>query len=226
MKRIQQSLVLLTTAVLLVFVVPACSKKKNNDTPSEKPGKIQGLGDMAGVPTGTDFSLPANVSLATSIVGSSCDSNYERGSGEMVDVCVVFLNSSTSSITLTLPSGLFILAENDTRDQHGIVLQETKIALKPGAFTRVSLGSYCVNLGKSISGRDKKYRFGKVTDSKLVRELISLLAGKKINKEDYLPNYTGYGEAAGVAQDAIWAISDGEGLDAEIKANIAALPNK
>lgn len=225
-KRFTKGVALLTTIVTLVFVMPACKKSNKNDGPNEQPGKITGLGEMAGVPTGSDFALPANISLAGSIFGSDCDSTYERGSGELVDVCVAFFNGSSTEITLTIPAGLFILAENAGDNQHGIVLQETKILLKAKAVTRVSLGAFCVNAHKSGSSRDKKYNFGKITDSKLIRELIALLAGKKINMEDYGQDYSGYYDATDVAQEAIWAITDFEGLTAEIKSQIAALPNK
>lgn len=224
MTKIKQALVLLTATLMLALVLPACKKDKKNG-PSERPGKIAGMGDQPGTPAGDAFNLPAGVSLAWKIKGDDCDSTYEVGSGSLVDVCVALFNSTNADITLVLPAGLVILAES-TENQHGIILQETKILLKAGIITRCTLGSYCVNGGKHASSSDDVYSFGPVTNSVLIKELLDLLKGKKVNKEDYKDDYSGYYDAIGVLQDAIWAITDYTGLAKENKDAIAALPNK
>lgn len=223
--KLRQGLILLTATLTLAFVIPGCKKNnKKDDAPNETPGKLAGMGDMAGVPTGAPFTFPANISVAGTIFGSNCDTSYRRGSGEFVDVCIGFFNSGTTDYTITLPAGLTLTAD-DVTYQNGIIIQDTKILLKAGIITRCGVGAYCINASKSPSSSNKTYKIGNVSDSRLIRELIELLKNKKINIEEY-PNGSDYGDAVGKIQTAVWAISDFEGLSDSERQELAKIPNK
>ncbi|AWO02111.1 hypothetical protein DLD77_10600 [Chitinophaga alhagiae] len=209
---------------MLAFVLPACKKNKKDATPTEKPGQIKGMGDQAGTPEGTPFELPANISLAGKIRGSQCDTVYERGSGAYVDVCIALFNSGGTDITLVIPAGLVILADEEEY-QHGMVVQETRILLKAGQITRCTLGAYCINASKSSSSSSTTYAIGPITGSVLIRELLDLLKNKKINVEDYPADDEAYSEAVGTVQSAVWGITDFDGLQ-YFKEEILKLPNK
>ncbi|RPE14248.1 hypothetical protein EGT74_12315 [Chitinophaga lutea] len=225
MMKLRQGLILLTATLMLAFVIPGCKKNnKNDDAPGETPGKLVGMGEMAGVPTGTPFVFPANISVAGSIYGSSCDTAYRRGSGEFVDVCIGFFNSGTTDYTLTLPAGLTITAD-DVTYQHGIIIQDTKILLKAGMITRCGVGAYCINAPKKPSSYTVTYKIGNVSDSRLIKQLIDLLKNKKINIEEYA-NSSDYNDAVDIIQPAVWSITDFDGLQEPIKQEIATIPNK
>lgn len=222
--KLRQALVLLTATFMLAFVLPACKKDKKDGAPKEKPGQIKGMGDMAGTPEGTPFELPANISLAGQIRGSSCDTVYERGSGMHVEVCIALFNSGGTDVTLVVPAGLVILADEE-RYQHGLVVQETRILLKAGQITRCSLGTYCINASKASSSMGATYTIGPITNSVLIRELLDLLKNKKINVEDYPADDEAYGEASSAVQGAVWGITDFDGLQ-YFKDELLKLPNK
>lgn len=224
--KFRHALVLLTATLTLAVVLPACKKdKKGNAEPTEKAGEIPGLGDTPGTPPVTAYEFPANITLVGKIKGNTCDTAYERGSGQFVDVCIALLNSSSTDITLTIPAGFTILADSE-EDQHGIVIQETTIILKAGKITRCGLNTYCTNSSKHPSSYDATYRIAGVSSSVLIKQLIAILKTKKVNVEDYPNDRDGYHEAESVVQRAVWYITDGAGLDDIVKGDLSKIPNK
>lgn len=226
----RQSFVLLMAAVCMAFSLNACKKGgKNDDKPTEKPGEIRGMGDKPGTPEGEPYILPTGIAVVGQIKGDFCDTTYLRGSGQFVSVCVALANNNTTDVTLTLPSGLIILAENAEEDQHGIVVQETRIVLKAKKITRVGLGAYCINSSKHPSFSSSIYTFGPVTASTLIRQLLDKLKNKKVNMEDYADE-DAYIEAESIVQGLIWNLTDGEGQgDLYIRMQeeqLPKLPNK
>lgn len=222
--KMKQSFVLLTLIACMAF---ACKKSnKGDDQPTEQAGKIQGMGDMAGIPLGEQFVLPAGISVIGQIYGNICDTTYETGSGYLVQVCIAFFNSKPTDTTITIPAGLVLIATDAAENQHGIVIQETRVVLKANRLTRLGLSSYCINAGKSPSSSSDIYTLGPVSSSTLMKGLIVQLKNKKIDRSEYV-EYSDFRDAIENVQGLVWAISDDHSLDTETRNRLLAeIPNR
>ncbi|WP_257658800.1 hypothetical protein [Parapedobacter lycopersici] len=209
----------------LGLTLSSCSKDKDEPIPDEVAGQIPGLGEAEGEPQGAPFTLPDGVRLESDILGESCDTTLSRGSGYYVTVCVGLVNETNEDITLVLPAGLVLIAQ-DKDYQSGMLLQGTTIVLRKKAVTRCTLFTFCANNHRSSSSRNCVYTLGPVTNSRLVGELIGLLQGKRINAEDYGDDETGYMTTVSTVQSALWSITDGYGLDEYYKMALTEIPNK
>jgi hypothetical protein len=222
--KMKQSFVLLTLAACMAF---ACKKSnKGDDQPKEQAGKIQGMGDSTGTPKGEPFVLPEGITINGEIRGDLCDTTYSTGSGSLVQICVALFNSRSADVTLTIPGGLILLATDAAENQHGVVIQESRVVLKANKLTRVGINSYCINASKSPSSYNDLYSLGPVSSSVLMQELILLLKNKKINRDDYT-DYDAYRDAIDNVQGLVWSVSDGPAEDpADRTRLIAEIPNK
>lgn len=226
MIKLRQNLLLLTAMIMLAYVLPACKKGKNDSGNKEQPGKIPGMGEMAGKPDGTLYQLPGGITLAGPIKGGGCDTVYESGSGNYVQVCVGLQNNSNRDTVIILPAGLIFIADDAEDYQNGIVIQETRIILKAGKITWCGVGSYCINASKSSSSSSMTYQMGPVTNSSLMNELIGMLKNKKISEADYPPDADEYYEAVSAVQGAVWSITDGAGITSYEREELAKIANK
>lgn len=210
----------------MAFTFNACKKGGGDNKPTEQPGKIPGMGENTGIPNGEQFVLPTGISVVGTIKGEDCDTIYQVGSGSLVEVCVAIFNSKQEDVTLVIPAGLIILATNAAEDQHGIVIQETRITLKANKLTRVSIDSYCINATKHASSGSSIYTLGPVSNSVLMRELINLLKNKKLEESEY-PEYGDYMDVNSDVQGLVWSVSDHDGLDrATLNEILATIPNR
>lgn len=225
--KMKHSFVLLTIAAGMAFLFYACKKSSGGDKPGgEQPGKIQGMGNTPGTPQGTPFVLPDGVTTIGNILGETCDTSYEAGSGGLVEVCIALYNNKNTDITLTVPAGLILVAAEPEENQHGILIHETIIVLKANKLTRLGLNAYCINSHRDPSAGDDVYTLGPVTSSTLMKALIEQLKNKKVNREHY-PEYDGYSDVRGPLQDLVWSISDGLEMPAAERTRLLALiPNK
>lgn len=225
--KMRQSFVLLAIAVSVAFSFYACKKGSSGDSePTEQAGKIQGMGDSTGMPKGEQFVLPAGITTVGTIYGTLCDTAYEVGSGTLVEVCIAFFNSSSTDITLTIPAGLILLATDATENQHGVVIQDTRVVLKANKLTRVGIGSYCINSHKSPASYNDVYTIGPVTSSTLMNQLIGWLKTKKVSRAEYTSD-DAFRETETTIQLLVWRVSDGPALDAALRNEyLNRIPNK
>jgi hypothetical protein len=222
--------------------------KKNDSDPTntggEQPGKIRGFGDVPGEPEGPQFQLPKHVSLVGPIkgvdglddpTGNEC---LIDGQGESVMVTMTLEHDSTvgKPIEVEFPAGLVIVSAAESF-QHGLLVERVTVTLPPkypgpggpgdkNPQCEVRLMLSCLNESKAPSENTETYKFGPVTSSSLVKDLIKRLSTKKIRYKEYMPDEEAWEEAEDVVQHALWSITDGKGLTKRDLEAIASLPNK
>lgn len=113
---------------------------------------------------------------------------------------------------LTFPAG-FVMISKATNLQNGILVQVVTIALSR-ARRSFRLRMYCANQTRDLPTAGADYEFGVVVETPGLRQLFDLLAGKRIDEP-----------SSKLVQDAVWAITDGDGLDAETRKKLIELPS-
>ncbi|MGH2643602.1 MAG: hypothetical protein ACRDE2_06630 [Chitinophagaceae bacterium] len=219
--------------LLATLLLTSCNKKDKSDPSKsgETAGHIAGMGYSRGKLEGTSFALPASVELKGDIQGNQfllnisdrTDYCKKTGSGKFVSLKINLVNHSDKDTTFLFPAGLCFVAK-DTADQHGILLQEVKIALLKGEVCKAHLYAYCLNEHKAGSHSLSRYAFGPVSNSRLLNELISLLKNKQI---DYslISDYDEYLNMVFLIQHVLWNITDGKGLTDENRMEMKNLPD-
>lgn len=197
-------------------LLPSCSK--DDDTapgPStDTPSQIPGMGDFGGSLQGDPYSFPAGVSLADTIRGfnNTDDTVYAAvGRGSFVDVYCVLYNSG-NAVQWEIPGGL-TFESYDPDDQNGICAESNTVLLPANDTVVVLIHAYCLNSSRHPSG--DRFRLGPVTGSSSMKELVALLRNKNVLEDK-----------GSVVQHAVWSITDGQGLNAINRQDIADLPNK
>jgi len=104
---------LLVPLLALVFSFAACTKEKNFSgelSPIEGAHSRPGLGDNPGLPTGTDWVLPAKISVVAR-PHHAFDSDLSKlyGSANTFYTDISFVNDSTIPIMVRIPSGLMFV---------------------------------------------------------------------------------------------------------------------
>ena len=168
-------------------------------------------------PTGTPFSLPAGVSTVGSLKGpdASCEAATRVGfSAQLVEVCITLHNSTANTITTTFPPKIVLISKSGDV-QNGTQVQPMTVPVPVGRDTTVVLELYCVNLSRHATAPGDEYTLGVVSDNTGLQEIASILANKVIDESSVWD-----------VQDAIWEVSDGDGLTAETRTNLQSLPNR
>ncbi|WP_185211256.1 hypothetical protein [Sphingobacterium mizutaii] len=215
-KKISMPIVVLLSLVL-AFAVSSCSKDdKDNDIEivEDKPGKIPGLGNTDGEPTGQKYSLPEGIELQGEITGYEGDINttararskkamvarrssdlkaevpadlspdFSRGSGYFVRLGIKLKNSTSTTKKLELPAGLIIKSRSGDY-QNGVLLKKVSIDIPANKTIYLDLHMYCGNEKKSASSEYEKYDLAVISNSSSLHDLINRLKNKKINIEQY-----------------------------------------
>lgn len=222
--------------LISICFIAAC-KKEDAKFEGEKAGQIPGLGNMSGNPEGTQFLLPSGVRLKGDVVGqedgpSSRDCIFD-GQGFFVTVKITLQrdSSSTSPVDVVFPPGLIITSASEGF-QHGLLVERVVVTIPPvqpgpgGNECQVSLLLFCLNSGKSPSDATAKYKLGPISSSPLIKDFIKKLSGKKINYRDFETTDPTWFENQERLQEALWSITNGDGLTEQDKENIAALPDR
>lgn len=235
----KSSVSFLTVLLVLSTFLTFCQKSQNNDVSegSDKPGKIPGMGNHAGEPTGTPFVLPRGVSLKGTIKGNEDPAASNNctidGSGESVMVKFTLQRDSigNSPLTVIFPPGLIIVSASESH-QHGLLVEKVVVRLPPknqssdNVLCNVSMLLQCLNKEKSPSDAFASYHFGPVTNSKTILSFLSKISSKKISYSDYNQDGDAWRACGEYLQSALWHITEGEGLTEEDLEFIQNLPNK
>lgn len=242
MKYLDRISLALIVLVLGMATVVSC-KKGNNDAAAggeEKPGQIPGIGKAGGKPQGTPFTLPAGVELVGDIEGklfttkATAQDCVFDGQGFFV-VAKIKLHRAPGGqkpLELVFPGGLIIECLSE-KYQHGLLIEKVVVTLPPtatggqGADCQVTLLLFCLNEKKDPSDENARFKFGPVTNSRLINEFIQALKGKKIS-------FSAYGQdpespyLANVfdLQTILWNITELDGMTEENRITISELPNK
>ncbi|SEL03668.1 hypothetical protein SAMN05444354_103369 [Stigmatella aurantiaca] len=182
----------------------------------EKPG----IGPSTKDPVGTPFEWPAGLIVKEPIDAYDEDHCYrddqkERevyGHGGNVRLCLGFTNTTNQPITVSLPAGLIFVSLN-TESQNGLLVQVETFEVPPGDQPFfVNLGLQCLNAGRDPGFIGDTYKKGPVTQDEELREFLDILKNKKLTLDN-----------AHIVQDALWNVTDGDGLTARDREDIGKL---
>jgi len=168
-------------------------------------------------PTGAPFALPSGISTVGTLRGpdESCDAATRVGfSSQLVEVCMTLHNSTANTITTTFPPGIILISKTG-EVQNGTQVQSVAVPVRAGSDTTIVLELYCVNLTRHATSPGDEYTLGVVSDHSGLRDLLTIIANKQIDESSVWD-----------VQDAIWEISDGDGLTPEARAAMEALPDR
>jgi hypothetical protein len=172
-----------------------------------------GLGKESGRPTGRHVPLPRGVTVRGSIRGSSgkkADRVVGSGAG-YVDIDIP-LRSARDGGPILLPPGFVMIAKSATT-QHGLLVQAVRFHVPPDEDVLIRLQMYCANQGRSSATPEDTFDFGPAIDDADLLDLFRLLADRRISVDE-----------TRLVQESVWAITDGDGLTAENRAALEALP--
>ena len=181
-----------------------------------------GMGTNEAEPEGTPFALPDGLTVEAPIRGyntadpEACDYKYQDqavGKGEQVRLCMVFNNNTNLPVPLELPPGL-IFVSRSRKVQNGIIAQRISIMVPPQERYFQPIFTYCTNSGRDSASLGSEFDIGNVTDIPAFHALFKMLEGKLIDDSNFV-----------VVNRAVKAISNGEELDADLLAEIEALPS-
>ncbi|WP_027481265.1 hypothetical protein [Deinococcus pimensis] len=166
-------------------------------------------------PTGTAYQLPPGVVVDGDIVGDRierCENvkPLEETVGN-VRICLGLSNTTDTTVTIVIPGGTYFISESD-ENQNGLMIQTHTITLPPHVVTVVYVELWCVNHHRHASDEDARYRFGPVNTNAAMKELLDLLADRDLTSD------------LSAVQDAVWDITDEDGLTDEVRAALRALP--
>lgn len=212
-------------ALAMAVALTGCSSSSNS-TPSGDGGG-GGSGDCKtgknapfANPAGTPFVLPAGVTLKGEITGDfepdcKVESDPIEYGSDLIIACMGFVNASTSEIKLKLPAGLFFIVKA-ADGQNGLMLQDHELTLPAGTTTFFKINLFCANKHCVYGRKTDRYTFGNVTSDAKLLELVGL--AKKVKLE------FGHTNEAYAFGQAIWDITDGDGVTPEHRTAINGLP--
>ncbi|RYZ38161.1 MAG: hypothetical protein EOO71_25145 [Myxococcaceae bacterium] len=212
--------------VAMALALAACSDDGDSNENPDGGGTTDeknrpGMGLSEEEPEGLPFTLPEGLTLEEPIKGynpsnpEDCDDKYPdeaKGQGEQVRLCFIFNNNTNAPITLQLPPGL-IFVSRSLLVQNGMIAQRISIEVPPKTRYFQPIYSYCTNSGRESASLYDEFELGKVTQYQDFQELFRLLENKTVTRENFV-----------VVNQAIGDLADGEGLSAERRAAINALP--
>ncbi|SEU31759.1 hypothetical protein [Stigmatella erecta] len=184
-------------------------------------GTTEGVGPSTARPKGTPFQLPQGLTVKNPIKGfdeTDCykedqEDREEKGSGDLVQLCLQFSNTTPNTISVELPPGLIFISFN-TETQNGLLVQVETFEVPPGEHS-VHLRLFCLNSGRSGADPRDDYELGPVLNEKdPVWVLMNLLKDKAPLDAN----------STSKIQAALWNITDGDGLTRVDEERIDALP--
>ncbi len=222
--------------LLILFFLVNCKKESEPiSSANEKPGHIPGMGEAAGSPIGTQFTLPKGIKLIGDIVGKESGPDNGQcvydGSGFWVNVTMTLRNDSISSpVTVEFPPGLIVTSAAEGF-QHGLLIERVLVTLPPkenggpGQPCKVTLMLSCLNASRHPSSAEASYKLGPITSSSLLKDFIHRLSTKRTKYSEYQGSDLFF-ENQEYVQDALWSITDGDGLTERDLQHISQLPSK
>lgn len=229
----------LLAAVLLAGVVFTSCKKDDPEQGSPVPVvpvQYNGLGDRPGNPTGTQFTLPSNLTIVGNITGGLTykssikpEKKYGQkyffsnrgvmadymsyGTGTYVDLYMKIVSNTGHDTTWIIPGGT-IFCDSSGTYQNGLIIQDDSILVSGTDTSFVWLKAYCTNLSRHGSDEYAVYRLGVISDNSAIMEVVSILRNK----------LKPFGNESAI-QNIIWNITEySAALSAEDRATLQQLP--
>ncbi|MBS2099100.1 hypothetical protein [Carboxylicivirga linearis] len=239
-------------AVLAIVVFTACEKEQIEE-PGNIPGMgdnesalsvdafdlpegIELVGSMTGVVETTAIAVDKNdLSLKTTFTNEAVQSSDNFGSGgQFVKLKCHLRNTTNQRRTVFFPRGL-ICKVNLEDYQSGVLLQWAWVSVAPNASREFVLHLYCINKGKHGSDATSKYSILGITNSNVMWKLINRIGWKMVNWEHYYngtstaavlkQNSLTYEEVTEGLQDAVWSMTNGDGLSESQIEFIESIPS-
>lgn len=228
---------LLSLVFIALFLFTACELKEDPETY----GNIPGMGNTEGELQATSFDLPDGIELIGSITGLgdeanvavSGESNFKStegnqsnypcygSGGKWVKVVITMRNTSSNWRTVFFPRGL-LFKVNNSGYQHAMLLQWVWKSIPPNQDVTFVLNLYCINKGLDGSSNHVNYDICGVSSSPIMLEFLSRIGWRKINYEhfnivggDFKSTQVDYEIITENLQEAIWTITNGNGLTQE-----------
>ncbi len=149
----------------------------------------------------------AAVALKELVVHDGGPVDKIMGRGWAVAIKVPLENTTSSPIEVTFPAG-HILRAKVADFQHAVLLKAVKVTVPANSKITVALAAYCGNEKLAGSAPEATYDWGVISSSSTLRELTDLLKTKKINYEEFAPNFAGYWETAVRLQTILHNLTD------------------
>lgn len=222
--------------LVMGILLNGCKKEDQEEEIMETAGQIPGMGGDPRPLQGEQFRLPPGVSLVGNITGqeegpTGVECVYD-GQGGLVSVQMTLRRDSIGGpMTVEFPEGLIIISTSEFF-QKGLLIEKVLVELPPkdpGASSptcQVTLLLSCLNEWKHRSNNTATYQFGPVTSSAIIRDFIQLLSDKKIRYSDYDPADAEWPLIDEIIQEALWNLTDGEGLTEDDLEQIGGIPSK
>ena len=187
-------------AAFLVVTASLCQKKA--------PERQWERGAFQSLPANTQpYQLPAGVSIVQ-IIGADDVSPMSD-----LPLLMTIHNSGQTDIDVTFPAGL-VFGPSNAEYQYMILLQDCRFTAASGIDRDVSLPTYCCN--EELDEPDDEsfyYVTGREWDRE-TEELLNLVADKALSGDD----------AVILAQDALFEITDEDGLTDSTRTQLTNLP--
>jgi hypothetical protein len=123
------------------------------------------------------------------------------------------LNNTSRRIPVIMPAGL-VFSPANTEYQYMMLLQEFSFSVPPDQDTTILLPTYCANEALDEPDEEAAYQIAIQVWERELCELFDLLKDKSLN----------YEAAVELAQDALFEITDGEGLTDSTRLKLQQLP--
>ena len=112
---------------------------------------------------------------------------------------------------MVFPAGFSMIAEDDAY-QNGILVQDVSFDLPADDRSQFVLQMYCANQSREKADSKAKYKIGPVLKLPGLKKLFKLLHGRRIPAE-----------MTETVQDAVWEVTDGDGLEPETRKTLATI---
>lgn len=212
-------------AVVAIAALAAAGCSSSNSGASGDPSTTAaacktGVNAAFATPAGTAFTLPAGVTLEGGDMSGDVEPNcpgttfVEYGS-DIIAICVGLRNNTTAEVTVKLPAGAVFLAKEPT-SANAIVLQPHDLTIDASSVKYFYFRPFSLNANCGYSTKTDRYTFGNVVSDPGLVELIGLAKDKSLKTNS---------DAHEVLQPSVWDITDGSGLTAEHRSQIASIPN-
>lgn len=235
MMNVRKSVGMLGCWLVLLLSLASCQGDDENESAIlEKPGQIPGMGETPGAPQGEKFVLPRKMSAT--IVGEDPYNAAEGackfdGAGPYMTVTVTLRTDSTGAPTqVVFPAGLIIVTAAEGF-QKGLLIERVVVSVPPkqlngsGGVCKVSMMLFCLNEGQEGTKPGLSYSFGPITNSPLLKDFIKQLSTKKTLYSEYNGDED-FSRNMEKVQEALWNITNGDGLTERNLEIIRSLPNK
>jgi hypothetical protein len=139
-------------------------------------GMISSCGDGGPTGPGSNGELPSELTIEL----ISGDSDQCFVTGAVFSIVLHIRNSSGNSVTYSFPAGIqFIPNSGDTQTM--MLLQIYTITVAPGETESICLPVYCLDAELDAPDAEDSYALGSVVTSSVLKEIISLTAGKTVD---------------------------------------------